>query len=106
MPGGRGTPSPRRPPPRGIPSISCFSRRTRIGSFFACPIPSPPAAATLWAAVVAAGIAGWLLTLTFPAISWWPMAFVAIPLALLTLIGRRVRGALWSASRSASCSSS
>ncbi len=57
------------------------------------PDPSRPPL-PLWAAVVAAGIAGWLLTLAFPAISWWPMAFVAIPLALLTLIGRRVRGAL------------
>ncbi|MBN9152620.1 MAG: apolipoprotein N-acyltransferase [Microbacterium sp.] len=39
-------------------------------------------------------IAGLLLTLAFPGLSWWPMVFVAVPLALITLIGRSVWGSL------------
>ncbi|WP_159498819.1 apolipoprotein N-acyltransferase [Microbacterium sp. 18062] len=48
----------------------------------------------LWAAAPTAVAAGLLLTLAFPAVSWWPMVFVAVPLTLLTLIGRRAGGAL------------
>jgi apolipoprotein N-acyltransferase len=48
----------------------------------------------LWAAAPVAVAAGLLLTLAFPAVSWWPMVFVAVPLALLTLIGRSAGGAL------------
>lgn len=48
----------------------------------------------LWAAAPTAVAAGLLLTLAFPAVSWWPMVFVAVPLALLTLIGRSAGGAL------------
>ncbi|MCC2032050.1 apolipoprotein N-acyltransferase [Microbacterium allomyrinae] len=47
----------------------------------------------LWAAVIAAAAGGLALTLAFPAVAWWPMVFVAIPLTLLSLIGRRVWGA-------------
>ncbi len=47
----------------------------------------------LWAAVVASVAAGLLLSLAFPALAWWPMVFVAIPLALVSLVGR----AAWSA---------
>lgn len=46
----------------------------------------------LWAAVIASVVSGVLLTLAFPAFSWWPMAFPAVVLALIGLIGRR----LWS----------
>ncbi|MDF2491676.1 MAG: apolipoprotein N-acyltransferase, partial [Microbacterium sp.] len=48
----------------------------------------------LWAAAPTAVAAGLLLTLAFPAVSWWPMVFVAVPLALLPLIGRRAWAAL------------
>lgn len=47
----------------------------------------------LWAAAVVATAAGLVLTLAFPALSWWPVVFVAVPLALLTLVGRRTGGA-------------
>jgi apolipoprotein N-acyltransferase len=45
-------------------------------------------------AVLGAAVAGALLTTAFPALSWWPMVFVAVPLVLLTLIGRRAWGAV------------
>ncbi len=48
----------------------------------------------LWAACVAAVAGGLTLTLAFPASSWWPIVFLAIPLALVALIGRRAPGAL------------
>jgi len=42
----------------------------------------------LWAAVLASVAGGLILTLAFPALGWWPMAFPAVVLALLGLIGR------------------
>ena len=48
----------------------------------------------LWAAAPVAVVAGLVLTLAFPALSWWPMVFLAVPLALVALIGRRTGGAL------------
>ncbi|MFT4135125.1 apolipoprotein N-acyltransferase [Microbacterium sp.] len=57
------------------------------------PAPARPTL-PLWAAVVVACGAGYVLTLAFPALSWWPAVFVAIPLALVTLVGRRAGGAL------------
>ena len=47
----------------------------------------------LWAAVVTSVVAGLLLTTAFPSLSWWPVVFVSVPLALVGLIGRRA----WSA---------
>ncbi|WP_200826199.1 apolipoprotein N-acyltransferase [Microbacterium timonense] len=47
----------------------------------------------LWAAVLCAAAGGLLLSTAFPALAWWPMVFVAVPLALMSLIGRRI----WSA---------
>ncbi len=38
-------------------------------------------------------VAGLLLVTAFPALAWWPMAFPAVALAVVTLIGRR----FWSA---------
>ncbi|MDQ7877890.1 apolipoprotein N-acyltransferase [Microbacterium sp. QXD-8] len=55
------------------------------------PLPRP--LLPLWAAVIAAAVGGLALTTAFPALAWWPMVFVAIPLTLISLIGRRV----WSA---------
>lgn len=43
----------------------------------------------LWAAGPVAATGGLVLTLAFPALSWWPMAFVGVTLALIALIGRR-----------------
>lgn len=48
----------------------------------------------LWAAVLAAAAGGLILTLAFPALAWWPVVFAAVPLALVSLIGRRVWGAV------------
>ncbi len=43
--------------------------------------------------MLASVLGGLALTTAFPALSWWPMVFVAIPLALVSLIGRSVGGA-------------
>ena len=42
----------------------------------------------LWAAVATSVAGGLALTLAYPALAWWPMAFPAVVLALLGLIGR------------------
>ncbi|GAA3917047.1 apolipoprotein N-acyltransferase [Microbacterium invictum] len=47
----------------------------------------------LWAALLVAAAAGGLLDLSFPAVGWWPLAFVSITLALGTIIGRSIGGA-------------
>lgn len=43
----------------------------------------------LWAAVPASIAAGFCLDLAFPDVAWWPLAFVAVVLALVSIIGRR-----------------
>jgi apolipoprotein N-acyltransferase len=48
----------------------------------------------LWAAVPAAAAAAFLLDLASPPVGWWPLTFVSVTVAVLTLIGRRVGGAL------------
>ncbi len=48
----------------------------------------------LWAAVAASVAGGVLLTLAFPAVSWWPMALPAVVLALIGLVGRSVWASL------------
>lgn len=45
------------------------------------------------AAMLSAG-AGALLTTAFPSLSWWPVVFVAVPVALVCLIGRGVWGSV------------
>ena len=40
-------------------------------------------------ALPASAGAGLVLTTAFPALAWWPMVFVAVPLALVCLVGRR-----------------
>ena len=47
-----------------------------------------------WAAIPVAAAAGAVYDLGFPEIGLWPLAFVGIGLALLTLIGRSAGGAL------------
>ena len=44
----------------------------------------------LWAAVVVAAAAGGILDLAYPAVGWWPLAFVGVGLSLVALIGRGV----------------
>ena len=39
-------------------------------------------------AMPASAAAGLVLTTAFPALAWWPMVFVAVPLALVCLVGR------------------
>ncbi|WP_460773935.1 apolipoprotein N-acyltransferase [Microbacterium sp. GXF7504] len=56
------------------------------------PRPAPPL--RLAFALPAAVAAGVVLSTAYPALGWWPAVFVGVPLALLTLIGRRVGGAL------------
>lgn len=48
----------------------------------------------LAAAVPVAALAGVTLDGAFPALGWWPLAFVAVTLCLLTLVGRRAWGAV------------
>lgn len=46
-----------------------------------------------WAALIAAAAGGAILDLAFPAVGWWPLAFVGVALSLLSLIGRSAWGA-------------
>lgn len=48
----------------------------------------------LWAALPTSALGGLALDAAFPDIGWWPMTFVAVIFALMTLIGRRIGGAL------------
>ncbi|WP_438354683.1 apolipoprotein N-acyltransferase [Microbacterium sp. CJ88] len=70
-------------------------------------LPTPAAAPTpamqrqtaswslpLWVAVPAAAVAGFLLDLASPPVGWWPLTFASVTVALLTLIGRSISGAL------------
>jgi len=43
----------------------------------------------LWLALLASASGGLLLTTAYPALAWWPMVFVAVPLVLVALVGRR-----------------
>ncbi len=63
------------------------------------PSPSPPAHRSrpilpLWLAVPVAGLAGWMMDLAYPSVSAWILAFPAVALLLLALIGRRAGAAL------------
>jgi len=48
----------------------------------------------LWAALLTSAVGGVALDAAFPDIGWWPLAFVGVAFALVSLIGRRVGGAL------------
>ncbi|MBN8424383.1 apolipoprotein N-acyltransferase [Microbacterium esteraromaticum] len=48
----------------------------------------------LRAAIPAAAVAGVTLDLATPDVGWWPFAFVSVALALATLVGRSIAGAL------------
>lgn len=48
----------------------------------------------LWVAAVFAVASGVLLDLAYPSIGWWPVAFPAVALSLLSLRGRSAGGAL------------
>ncbi|MGO2745191.1 apolipoprotein N-acyltransferase [Microbacterium sp.] len=48
----------------------------------------------LWLAMPVAALAGCLMDLAYPSVSAWILAFPAVALLLLTLIGRRIGGAL------------
>ncbi|OZD57857.1 apolipoprotein N-acyltransferase [Rhodococcus sp. 06-1477-1B] len=67
-------------------SATSTTARDRVSS------PAPPVLRLAFAAPLAV-VSGLLLVTAFPALAWWPMAFPAVALALLTLIGRR----FWSA---------
>ena len=43
----------------------------------------------LWVALIAAVAGGLALDAAFPSLGWWPLAFVAITLSLLSLVWRR-----------------
>jgi apolipoprotein N-acyltransferase len=58
------------------------------------PAAAPPPILPLWAAVAASAAGGLILTLAFPALAWWPMAFPAVVLALVSLVGRSVWSSL------------
>jgi len=59
-------------------------------------ISRPPATAvlSLRAAIPVAAIGGIAMNFAFPALGWWPLAFVALILTLLTFIGRSTWGAV------------
>jgi len=44
----------------------------------------------LWAAVIVSAVAGGILDLAYPAVGWWPLAFLGVGLSLVALIGRGV----------------
>lgn len=61
------------------------------------PVRAPTQGGTpvpLWAAVLAAAFGGLALDASFPAVGIWALAPVAVTLSLISLIGRRVGGAL------------
>lgn len=66
------------------------TRPTRTaGARWAMPRPALP----LWAAVLVAAGAGPILDAAFPDLGWWPLAFLAVGLQLVTLQGRRLGAA-------------
>lgn len=60
----------------------------------AAPVGRPRALLPLWLAVPVAALAGWLMDLAYPSVGAWILAFLAIALLLLSLIGRRAGGAI------------
>jgi apolipoprotein N-acyltransferase len=48
----------------------------------------------VWAALALALAGGFALDAAFPSLGWWPLAFVAVPLALVSLVGRSVWGSV------------
>ena len=56
--------------------------------------PAPGRLLPLWAAILVAAAAGVILDTASPSVGWWPLAFVGVGLALITLIGRSGWGAL------------
>lgn len=48
----------------------------------------------LWAALPAAVVAGVAMDAAFPSLGWWPLAFAAVTLSLVTLVGRSMWGAV------------
>ncbi|MDZ8276090.1 apolipoprotein N-acyltransferase [Microbacterium aquimaris] len=56
--------------------------------------PAPRPVLPLWAAVLASLVGGAVLDAAYPDIGWWPLAFVGVGFALVSLIGRSVGGAL------------
>ncbi len=48
----------------------------------------------VWAALALALAGGFALDAAFPSLGWWPLAFVAVPLALVSLVGRSVWGSM------------
>ncbi|PCE13558.1 apolipoprotein N-acyltransferase [Microbacterium sp. SZ1] len=49
---------------------------------------------TLWLALPLAAAAGLAMDLASPELSWWPLAFVSVVVALVTTVGRSIGGAL------------
>lgn len=79
----RAAPSPTREP---LPLISSpVWRGEKSGALWSIP---------LGAAVLVAAAAGLLLEFAFEPVGWWPLGFVSVTAALLTLIGRSLGGAL------------
>lgn len=58
------------------------------------PVRRPHAILPLWLAVPVAALAGLLMELAYPAVSAWILAFPAVALLLVALVGRRAGGAL------------
>lgn len=58
------------------------------------PTVRPHPALPLWAAVPTAAVGGFALDLAFPDVGWWPLVFVGVAFALVSLIGRSIGGAV------------
>ena len=59
------------------------------------PLAAPPRPLVpLWVAVLSSAVGGAVLDLAYPDVGWWPLAFVGVAFALVSLIGRSVWGAL------------
>lgn len=56
------------------------------------PLPRP--LVPLWVALLAALVGGPVLDLAYPDVGWWPLAFVGVAFALVSLIGRSGGGAV------------
>lgn len=67
--------------------------RVRASAGTAAPYVARPLV-PLWAALALAIGGGFALDAAFPSLGWWPLAFVAVPLALVSLVGRSLWGSV------------
>lgn len=74
------------------PRRLCRDRRTVVTRDGVQGLAARDRVLPLWAALAAALVAGLALDGAFPSLAWWPLAFLAVTLALVSLIGRGLGG--------------